>query len=154
MRKPFRPTEPLTPDEILAKMEYFCAYRERCTKEVHARLTELGARGEDAEQILEVLRGDGFFDEARFAHAFAGGKFRINHWGRVRIRQELRLREVPNALIQSALDEIDEDEYVALLKSLIEKKKDQYEGDALMRDKTIAALMRMGFEMELIFRHL
>lgn len=153
--KSVRPKEPLTPDEILAKMEHFCAYRERCYKEVRERLAELGAQGEIAEQILSVLEGDKFFDDARFARAYAGGKFRINHWGRVRIRQELRLRELSRTLIQEAMDEaIDQAEYEALLQNLIEKKKNQYAGDERERDKVLAALARSGFETELIFKYL
>ena len=68
-----RPDKPLTPDEALAKLEHFCAYRERCPKEVRAKLAELGVSGQDAVQIFEVLEGDGFFNEARFAMAYAGG---------------------------------------------------------------------------------
>lgn len=149
-----RPAQPLTSDEILAKLEYFCAYRERCPQEVRARLTELGARGETAAQILEVLQGDGFFNEERFALAFAGGKFRINHWGRVRIRIELRRRDIAPGLVQQALDSIDESEYLDLLRASLEKKREQYAGDPKAREKAALAMVRAGFEQELIFRYL
>ena len=147
-----KPAQPLTPDEALAKMEYFCAYRERCTKEVRERLRELGMHGTDAEQIFEVLREDNFFNEERFAMAYAGGKFRVNHWGRVRIRLELRMRQVPPDLIEAALAAIEQEEYEGLLRELIEKKRQHYEPDDHAREKTIAALMRAGFESDLIFR--
>jgi regulatory protein len=143
-----------TPDEILAKLENFCAWRERCPKEVRAKLTELGARGEIADQIYEVLHTDGYFNEARFAHAFAGGKFRINHWGRVRIRLELQVRGISSVLIREALESIDEAEYLARLLQIMEQKKAQYEGADHARIKTAAALARAGFEDELIFRYL
>ncbi len=146
--------KPLTPDEALLKLENFCAYRERCPKEVRSKLAELGMRGEDAEQIFEVLRNDGFFNEERFALAFAGGKFRMNHWGRVRIRLELRMRDIAPDVIQQALDSIGEEEYLNLLKQLMEKKRRQYEGDAQEREKTAASLIRAGFEQELVFRYL
>ena len=149
-----RPEKPLTPDEALAKLEHFCAYRERCPKEVRAKLTQLGMQGETAEQIYSVLQGDGFFNEERFALAFAGGKFRINHWGRVRIRMELRMREISPPLIQRALDSIDEEEYVKLLRQLLEKKRRQYEGDERAREKAAASIIRTGFEPELVFQYL
>lgn len=149
-----RPDKPLTPDEALAKLEHFCAYRERCPKEVRAKLAELGVSGQDAVQIFEVLEGDGFFNEARFAMAYAGGKFRMNHWGRVRIRLELRLRDIAPHLIQEALDSIDEGAYVKLLRQLLEKKRNQYKGDEQMRAKTAASLIRSGFEPELVFQYL
>lgn len=152
--KPRNSGKPLTPDEALAKLEHFCAYRERCPKEVRAKLAELGLKGGDAEQIFEVLREDGFFNEERFALAFAGGKFRVNHWGRVRIRLELRTRDIAPDVIQRALDSIDEQEYLKLIKQLLEKKRRQYEGDEHAREKSAASLIRAGFEQELVFRYL
>jgi len=149
-----RPEKPLTPDAALARMEHFCAYRERCPKEVRAKLAELGMRGADAEQIFQALREDGFFDEERFATAYAGGKFRVNHWGRVRIRQELRMRDIAPAIIQKALDSIGEAAYVELLEQLMDKKRRQYEKDGQAREKTAAALIRAGFEQELVFKYL
>gem|GEM_PF-141852 len=140
-----------TPDEALAKMEHFCAYRERCPKEVRTKLAALGMRGQTAEQIFRILEEDGFFNEERFAMAFAGGKFRVNHWGRVRIRIELRMRGIAPHLIEQALTSIDEQAYLDLLKQLIEKKKAYYHGQEQARDKTIAALIRAGFEPELVF---
>lgn len=148
------PDKPLTPDEALAKLEHFCAYRERCPKEVRTKLAELGMRGRVAEEIFQVLQGDGFFNEERFAIAFAGGKFRMNHWGRVRIRMELRMREIAPILIQQALDSIDEAEYTRLLKQLLEKKRRQYETGDQAREKTAASLIRSGFEPELVFKYL
>ena len=149
-----KPLQPLTVDEALLKLENFCAYRERCPKEVRSRLTELGIRGADVEQILEVLQQDGFYDETRFALAFAGGKFRMNHWGRVRIRQELRMRDIAPELIEQALQAIEEEPYVEILQQLLEKKRRYYAGDPQAREKTAAALIRTGFEPELVFRYL
>jgi regulatory protein len=148
------PAQPLTPDEILAKLENYCAYRERSPKEVRAKLAELGARHDIADQIYTVLETDGYFNEARFAQAFAGGKFRINHWGRVRIRIELRMRGIAPNLIRDALAAIDETEYIALLQRLLEQKREYYAGADNAREKTVAALMRAGFEQDLIFTYL
>ena len=142
----------LTTDEALAKLEYFCAYRERCPKEVRTKLSELGVRGEMAEQIFNVLHEDGFFNEERFAMSFAGGKFRVNHWGRVRIRIELRMRSIAPHLVEQAIGSIDENAYLDLLQQLLEKKRAYYEGQEQARDKTVAALIRAGFEPELVFR--
>lgn len=145
---------PVTPDQALQKLEHYCAYQERSPKEVRKKLAEFKLPRQEAEQIFQVLLTDGYFNEERFAMAFAGGKFRNNYWGKVRIRQELRMREINSALIQQALESIDEDEYLALLQKLIQKKQAQYQGDERARDKTAAALIRAGFEMELVFRYL
>jgi regulatory protein len=146
--------KPLSPDEALQKLERFCAYRERCPKEVRSKLAECGLSRADAEQIYEVLREDRFFDEERFALAYAGGKFRSNQWGRVRIRQELKMRNIAPEFIARALDSINESEYETLLRKLLDKKRQQYAGDENAREKAAASLIRAGFEMELVFRFL
>lgn len=151
-----QPEKNLTPDEILAKLEYFCAYQERCPQEVRRKLTELGAEGAIAEQIYSVLENDGFFNEARFAEAYAGGKFRVNQWGRVRIRLELRRRDISPAIIRQALENIGEETYLNTLQNLIAKKREQWPtaNDYASKAKTAAALIRAGYEPELVFRYL
>lgn len=150
----FQNLKPVSPDEALQKMERFCAYRERCPKEVRNKLAEMGLSKTDSEQIFQVLQTDNFFNEARFAHSFAGGKFRYNAWGRVRIRQELKMRSIASDLIEQALDSIDQNEYEALIRKQLDKKRLQYEKDHNAREKTAASLIRAGFEMDLVFRFL
>lgn len=148
-----KPDKPLTPDEALAKMENFCAYRERCPQEVQLKMKTLGISGEIARQIYQVLESDGYVDELRFARAFAGGKFRLNHWGRVRIRLELQRRGIASKFIELALQEIDEAEYQDLLQKLLAKKQQQYQADSdpLGNRKAAASLIRAGFEPDLVF---
>jgi regulatory protein len=143
--------KPLTTDEALAKLEYYCAYQERCPKEVRTKLATLGVPRAAAEQIFNLLQEEGFINEERFAMAFAGGKFRVNHWGRVRIRMELRMRNIAADLIEKALGSIDETAYTDVLKQLLDKKRAHYEGKEQARDKTTASLIRAGFEPELVF---
>ncbi len=116
-------------------------------------MAELGLDSALAEQIYAVLESEGFVDEARFAYAFAGGKFRVNRWGRVRIRLELQRRAISTGSIETALASIDEREYRRVLAELVRKKKEQYRTDPeyLQRNKTMAALVRAGFEPELVF---
>ena len=143
--------KPLTTDEALAKLEYYCAYQERCPKEVRTKLASLGVPRAEAEQIFHLLQEEGFINEERFAMAFAGGKFRVNHWGRVRIRMELRMRNIAADLIEKALGSIDETAYTDVLKQLLDKKRAHYEGKEQARDKTAASLIRAGFEPERVF---
>lgn len=146
---------PLTPDEVLQKLEHFCAFRERSPQEVRERILELGLKGQDAEQIYEVLQSDGFFNEERFVNSFVTGKFRYNHWGRVRIKQELRRHQIDPVLLQQALELIDEEEYRTVLEDLLTRKLARYpEDDYSRRDKAAAAVSRLGFEMHLIFEAL
>lgn len=153
-RKPLN-DRPLTPDEALAKLEHFCAYRERSPKEVRQKIAALGLRGEAAEQVFATLEGDGFFHETRFAMAFAGGKFRGNHWGRTRIRLELQVTHgIAAAVVQEALDSIPEADYHAVLRRMLDKKRAQTGDAEQSRQKIAAYAIRAGFEPELVFAYL
>jgi regulatory protein len=147
------PEKELTPDEVLAKVEYYCAYQERCPKEVRNKIREYGIEGEDAEQIYHVLEGDGFVNEERYALAYAGGKFRINEWGKVRIQLELKSRGIATQYIQAALDAIDADAYEATFQKLLERKQAELERDGKkdIKQKLIAYLLRVGFEPGMVF---
>ena len=145
----------LTPDEILQRAEQFCAFRERSPQEVRDKLKSLGARGAVAEQIYSVLEGDGYFNEVRFAELFAGGKFRVNRWGRVRIRQALYKHRLSETVIENALEAvIDEQQYLAVLQHLADQKRAQLGDDPQARQKTAAYLIRAGYEPELVFSYL
>ncbi|MEZ4941045.1 MAG: regulatory protein RecX [Saprospiraceae bacterium] len=146
----------LTPDEALVKMENYCAYRERCWQEVDQKMKTLGVSAEIAGEIRHALQEQGYVDDARFARAFAGGKFRVNRWGRVRIRLELQRRRITSGLIESALEDIDEQEYRSVLQERLVKKLEQYQAaaDSQGRTKAAAALIRSGFEPELVFLYL
>lgn len=154
-RKSFR-SEVLQPDEVKDKLERYCAYRERSPKEVRQKITGLGLKGEPAEELFQVLQNDGFFNENRFAQEFASGKFRGNHWGRVRIRMELQITHgIRPEIIQAALESLSEADYAATLKRLIEKKMAQFApDDPGARQKTAAHAIRSGFEPELVFAYL
>ncbi len=141
-----------TPDEALTHLERWCAFRERSPLEVKRKIAELGQTGETAEQLLAVLETDGFFNEQRFAEAFAGGKFRINRWGKTRIRQALLHQRIQPALIEQALNAIPEPEYRAALDNLIRQKAATLALDTHDDKAKIAGyLLRKGFEPELIF---
>lgn len=154
-RKSFH-TEPIQADEALDRLERFCAFRERSPKEVRQKIADLGQSGETAEQLFQSLQEDGFFNEARFAMAFAGGKFRGNHWGRVRIRLELQhTHGITAELIQEALDSLPEEEYLLTLQRILQKKRAQFGSeDPAGRQKTAAHAIRAGFEPELVFAYL
>ncbi len=153
-RRKFRSPDapPLTPDEALAKLETFCAYRDRCASEVWQKIKELRLSEELGQQLFDLLQSERFIDEVRFAEGFVRGKLRGNHWGRVRIRQELKMRQVDPQILEDALATIDEEMYLELLQDMIAKKRKQYEGDPQVRQKAAAAVIRSGFEPDLVFR--
>lgn len=139
--------------QALAKAENFCAYQERSQKEVRYKLVEWGIRGDELEEILTELILNNFLNEERFALNYASGKFNIKSWGRIKIKQGLKLKGVHDKLLQKALYSIDDDKYYQTLKKIL-IKKDQLlvEKDKIKRKyKLIQYLQSRGFENDLIF---
>ncbi len=134
------------------KAEHYCAYQERSQQEVRDKLYEWGQYPSVVENIISQLISANFLNEQRFALAYATGKFRQNGWGKVKIKQGLKLKRVSDPLIKKALNNIDGDEYLAMLKRLIEKKAALVkEKDAFKRHfKLHQYLLSRGFESDLI----
>jgi len=146
------PRKILTPAEAKIKIASYCAYQERCQKEVRDKLYEYGLHSHEVENLITSVILEGFLNEERFAKAFARGKFRIKKWGKLRISRELKFRVTSDTLVRIALKEIDEQEYWETLIYLAEKKlteikeKDKYK----KRAKLYQFLTYKGYETELV----
>jgi regulatory protein len=143
----------LTPKQALLKAEKYCAYQERCQQEVRDKLYEWGLYSNDVESIISELIVDNFLNEERFAKAYAGGKFRMKKWGRIKIKIELKKRKISEYCIKKAMQEINEEAYLQTIKILIEKKsKDIKEKNAQLRNyKLVKYIASKGFEQDLIW---
>ncbi|WP_448699367.1 regulatory protein RecX [Mucilaginibacter sp. AW1-3] len=136
----------------LTKAEHYCAYQERSQQEVRDKLYNWGLYPRDVEQIISNLIENNFLNEERFAKAYVKGKFSQKGWGRIKIKQGLKLKKVPEVLIRKALLMIDADDYIGILTKTIEKKarllteKDAYK----RRYKLQQYAMGRGFESDLI----
>ncbi len=135
------------------KARRFCAYRERCTREVERKLAMEGASSEQTANIIEQLQQEGFIDNQRFAQLFVRGKLHNNRWGTVKIRATLKEYDIPEEMIRHAVSEIDRQEYLDILSTLINKKKQelQEKGKANIREKTAAYCIQKGFEPHLVW---
>ena len=102
--------------------------------------------------LSDRLQKEGYLNEERFAKAFAGGKFRLNKWGRQKIDFELRIRGVPELMIQEGLLEIDDEEYKQTLKEILHRKKNEIkpEKNVNIREKMINFAYGKGYETDLI----
>ena len=148
---PFRPAKKATPEQALQQLKHFCGFRERCHEEVREKLRSLGIWRSDQEEILAKLIEGDYLNEERFARLFAGGKFRVNKWGRNRIRYALKQKKVSDYCIHKGLEEIEEAEYLKVLDRLASAKyKSLSDPEALRRKKTQEYLMGRGFESDLI----
>lgn len=142
-----------TVKEATLKLMQFCAYRDRSQKEVEEKLRELRMIPEACEQIIIHLMQEGFLNEERFARSFVRGKFRIKKWGRIKLKQELKQREISAPIIKLALTEINEEEYQSTLFTLAEKKSflinepNPYKKKIKLTDH----LLRKGYESNLVY---
>jgi len=136
-------------------MEQYCAYRDRCTSEVHRRLRDFDLSTEQQETILAELEGLGYLDDARFAASFVRGKFRIKKWGRMKIRAALLALHIPAEFIQRALDQIEDEEYHVVMSELAEKKHRDLGGttDWKRQQQLVRYLLQRGFESDLVLDH-
>jgi regulatory protein len=142
----------LTKEQALDKIKYYCSYQERCHSEVKDKLYSYGLRKKEAEEIIAEMIENNYLNEERFAVQFAGGKFRMKQWGRKKIQYELQQKGVNDFIIQIALKEIDEEEYLETLQKLAQTKWNalNVENNLLRQSKTNAWLLQKGYEQRLI----
>ncbi len=142
----------LTKEQALQKLRHYCAYQERCHSEVKEKLYDLGVWKKDHDAIIASLIEDNYLNEERFALAFAGGKWRIKQWGRVKIKYELKQRQVSEYSIKKALKQIEEDEYMKVLAKLAQEKYSALKDEQWLvrKKKTMDHLIAKGYESELI----
>jgi regulatory protein len=138
--------------QILLKLASFCAYQERTLKEVRQKLHEWEVDEGDAEPVIAELKQQSYLNEERFARAFAGGKFRVKKWGKLKIKQEMKLRGLSNELIQKGLTEIDGDAYEEVLRDLLAKKAKSLRGEPLaVKQKLVRFALSRGFESDIVW---
>lgn len=142
--------------EIYIKASSFCAYQERTQQEVREKLYALGAGKDEIEEIISKLIIENFINEERFAKAFAGGKFRIKNWGRIKIQYQLEQKGLSGYCIRKGMEEIDEFDYFKTLRNLIMKKKEEErEMNSFKKKNKIALyLIRKGYEPELVWEEI
>jgi regulatory protein len=144
----------LTPQQAREKIQRYCAYQDRSHSEVRNKLYQLGVFSDDAEIIITDLIQEGFLNEERFAKSFAGGKFRMKKWGRIKIENALEKKGVSKNCIRSGLKDIEEESYIATLRSLLEQKSENLEEPNLYvkRDKLSNYAIQKGYEPEIVWK--
>ncbi len=142
-----------TVEEALAKLQSYCAYQDRCHKEVAQKLKEMRMISQASEQIIIALIEGDFLNEERFSMAFVRGKFKIKKWGRRRLASELKQRNISKFLIQKALGQISERDYKATFEALVHKKAESITGGSIAkkRKKLADYLLCRGWEAHLVY---
>jgi regulatory protein len=143
--------------EAKVKIEAYCAYQDRSHFEVKNKLFSWGLASDQVDQLLAYLIEHQFLDEGRFAESYVSGKLRIKHWGRIKIKQGLRLKQIPEKIIQLAFKTIDPDEYFGILKHEISKKQRDLSAEKdpwKKKAKVLRYAQSKGFENDLIYEAL
>jgi regulatory protein len=142
-----------TPKQALQKAADYCALQERCQQDVRNKLYDWGLFGEEVEQCIAELISTGFINEERYAKAFAGGKFRIKKWGKIKIRNELKQKKISDYCINKGLQEVDGSEYADTLKEILKKKsKEIKEKNQYKKMNRIASFaLQKGYENQMVW---
>ena len=143
----------LSPEEIYVKLAAYCAYQDRCRKEVAQKLAELGVEGQKAEVLMARLEEERFLDENRYAESFTRGRFYQKKWGREKIRYELRGRGLSSSQVDRALAGIPDEDYRETIHQLLERKAAHVRDsdDFVRRQKLARYLIGKGFESALVW---
>ena len=143
----------LTPQQALPKIKQYCAYQERCHSEVKEKLYGFGLHKNDVEDLVAKLIEENYLNEERFAIQFAGGRFRIKQWGRVKIKYQLKQKQVSDYCVKKALNAIDDAEYLKILEKLAVLKYNSLKSEKnfFAKRKKIQDYLKMkGYETDLV----
>ena len=150
---PKKPTQPLTSDQVLDKMAKYCAYQERCVKEVRDKLKTYEIPQKERDKILEYLLENRFVNDERFAKSFVRGKINQSGWGVNKIRFYLVQKGIPKEIIEEALGQTDEEVYRQRLVDILKTKSKTVKADSDFekKRKLAAYAMQKGFEAALVW---
>lgn len=142
----------LAKEELLSKLMKYCAYRDRCKSEVRAKLDAFQGNDDVKEEVFATLIEEGFVDDERFARMFARSKFNQNKWGRIKIKKALHDKQVDDQLIDTAMEEIDSDDYQVVLHQLLQQKWATLRQEATLeqKQKLTQFAIRKGYEPQLV----
>jgi len=143
----------LSKEQALTKIKLYCAYQERCHAEVREKLYSYRLYKNDVDQLISQLIEENYLNEERFAIQYAGGKFRMNQWGRIKIKYALRQKQVSEYSIKKGLKEIGDADYKKTLQKLaVQKLKTLKSETNLFRKKKKLQdyLLQKGYEVALI----
>lgn len=144
----------LTDEEALNRVASYCSTAEHCRAEINEKLQRWGIAYETISRILDQLEKEKYIDEERFCRAFVKDKYRFSKWGKMKIAQELYMKKIPSDVAWRHLNDIDEEEYLSILKGLLVSKQKSVHanGDFELKGKLMRFAMSRGFEMKDIKR--
>ena len=130
-----------------------CAGRETCCSDMQKKLVMWGATDQQVDKIISQLKSERFIDEMRYATAFVKDKFRYNKWGKIKIASNLRIKNIPDEIIRSALDSIDNETYIGTIRSIMLTHKNgiRAKNNYDLKAKMLRYGLSKGFESQILY---
>ncbi|WP_372755969.1 regulatory protein RecX [Labilibaculum sp.] len=145
-----------TPKEIskesaLSKVMFICSRQEKCSFDIRKKLRDWNISSDDQDEIIQSLIDEKFLSEERYTNFYVRDKFRFNKWGRIKISHQLRQKQIPESLIETALQQLNNEEYLENLNDILKskmrsiKENDPYQ----LKAKLFRFAQGRGFEAQL-----
>lgn len=140
----------ITEEHAFKKLSAMCARAEHCQYEMTEKMRRWQVPEDVQARVMERLVKNKYVDDDRYSRAFVRDKVRYNKWGRLKVAQALRMKRIPDDVIASALDEIDRDEYLGILRQLIQAKRKSTKADSeyALKMKLMRFAASRGFTVE------
>lgn len=152
MPRSFSTPKVIAPEKALIRCEELCARAERCEHELREKMRTWRIDSRDIDAIINSLTTRRFLNDSRYARAFVRDKYRFARWGRHRIAMALRQKRIDSGVIEEALEEINQEEYTSILRSLLKAKAAHMERPLSYDDrmKLLRFAVARGFETQLV----
>jgi len=141
-----------TEQEAYLQLAALCAQAEHCQQEMRDKMKRWGMAIEVQERVIARLVKERYVDDERYARAFVKDKIRYNKWGRRKVQQGLWMKRIDDDIQQRVLDEVDDAEYLAVLRPLLaqKRKNTQAQSDYELTQKLVRFALGRGFTYDII----
>ena len=142
----------MTEQEAYLRLAALCAQAEHCEYEMQEKMRRWEIADDAQARVMQRLITERYVDDERFARAFANDKVKYNKWGRLKVEQAMWLKHIAEDIRQRVLDSIDDEEYIAILRPLLQQKRRSVKArnDYELRQKIIKFAIGRGFTMDII----
>ena len=142
----------MTEQEAYLRLAALCAQAEHCEYEMQEKMRRWEIADDAQARVMQRLITERYVDDERFARAFANDKVKYNKWGRRKVEQSMWLKHIAEDIRQRVLDSIDDEEYIAILRPLLQQKRRSVKAhnDYELRQKLIKFAIGRGFTMDII----
>ena len=137
----------MTEEQALQKLAALCSQSEHCTSEMKEKMTRWGIDEDAQQRVVEYLVANRYVDDRRYARSFVNDKLKYNKWGPRKIEQSLWMKHIDESILREALDDVDNEEYISVLRPLLtsKRKTTKAETDYEMNQKLLRFAIGRGF---------